>query len=186
MHCVSLYPASLDDANIAFIQKLKETFGLRVGYSDHVVGSQGCLAAFFAGAEIIETHFTLDNSLDGADHHHSLDPTQLKQLVDDCSMFLRMFGNGNISERPDKKFREIFRRGFHYRFDFPKGHHISRKDIFFCRPPNRNTNIEQTDFIGKTLVEGVSSMNPVSLDHFDLQLDTPPFPKLGDRKYRAD
>ena len=167
MHCISLYPAPPDQSNIGYIQILREKFGIRVGYSDHMIGSEGCMAAFFAGAEIIETHFTLDRARDGADHYHSLDPHQLKQLIDDCSRFLQIFGSRDFSVRPDRGFREIFRRGFYYKSDFSKGHKISRKDIYFCRPQSRSINFEQTDFIGKTLIEDVSRMNPVSLDNFD-------------------
>ena len=68
LHCTSAYPAPLYDANILAIQTLRETFGLKTGFSDHTNGMTASLAAAALGADVIEKHFTLDRELPGPDH----------------------------------------------------------------------------------------------------------------------
>ena len=62
LHCVSHYPARAEDLNLGAIGILKKAFDLPVGYSDHFPGVKACVAAALAGAEVLETHFTLDNT----------------------------------------------------------------------------------------------------------------------------
>ena len=61
---------------------LSEKFGLNVGYSDHSDGIEVSLAAVAKGAKIIEKHFTLDKNLQGPDHKASLEPKELKNMID--------------------------------------------------------------------------------------------------------
>lgn len=81
LHCTSEYPTPLNRANLRAMVTLKETFGLRVGYSDHTIGIHAALAASALGAEVIEKHFTLDKTLPGPDHAASLEPGELKSMI---------------------------------------------------------------------------------------------------------
>ena len=63
LQCTSAYPTPLDQANIKAISTLKETFGLRTGFSDHTEGTIASLAAVALGAEIIEKHYGSINGL---------------------------------------------------------------------------------------------------------------------------
>ena len=92
LHCMSLYPAEAKDLNLAIIPYLKELFGVSVGYSDHYPGIKACLVAAMLGAEVIETHFTLDITKEGADHYHSVDAEMLRQLVTEIDLFQQMKG----------------------------------------------------------------------------------------------
>lgn len=81
MHCVSSYPTAETDVNLGFIRKLKDRFGIPVGYSGHERGIPISAAAVAAGANLIERHFTMDRTMQGPDHAASLEPHGLEMLV---------------------------------------------------------------------------------------------------------
>lgn len=81
LHCVSSYPCPPSSANIEMVNRLRNTFGTIVGYSDHTTGIDISLAAVTLGAKIIEKHFTLDRKLDGPDQNFSLLEDELSALV---------------------------------------------------------------------------------------------------------
>src|SRR4030067_1235066 len=81
LHCVSNYPAAVEDVNLLAMKTMETAFGLPVGYSDHTMGIEIPLAAVAMGAKVIEKHFTLDRNMDGPDHKASLEPDKLKAMV---------------------------------------------------------------------------------------------------------
>lgn len=81
LHCTSNYPAEYQDVNLKAMLTLKDAFQLPVGYSDHTLGIEVPVAAVALGARVIEKHFTLDRNLPGPDHRASMEPGELKLLV---------------------------------------------------------------------------------------------------------
>jgi len=81
LHCTTEYPAPFEDVNLRAMDTLHAAFGLPVGYSDHTSGIAVAIAAAARGAVIIEKHFTLDRNLPGPDHKASLEPGELKAMV---------------------------------------------------------------------------------------------------------
>ena len=81
LHCVSSYPAPLDEANVRAMAALAEEFDVPVGFSDHTLGTAASFAAVALGARVLERHLTLDRALPGPDHAASLDPDQFAALV---------------------------------------------------------------------------------------------------------
>jgi N-acetylneuraminate synthase len=81
LHCTSQYPTPLENVNLQAMDTLRQTFGLRVGYSDHTLGITTSIAAAARGAQVIEKHFTLDKAMPGPDHQASLDPDELSEMV---------------------------------------------------------------------------------------------------------
>jgi len=94
LHCVSNYPARVEDCNLRAIQTLEIAFQLPVGFSDHTLGIEISLAAVALGAKVIEKHFTLDKTLPGPDHRVSLEPAELARLVRGIRNIERAIGNG--------------------------------------------------------------------------------------------
>lgn len=81
LHCTTEYPAPMANVNLRAMQVLGDTFGVRVGYSDHTEGVEVAVAAVALGAYVIEKHFTLDRGLPGPDHKASLEPDELGEMV---------------------------------------------------------------------------------------------------------
>lgn len=81
LHCNTQYPTPMEDVNLNVIQTMREALGVPVGYSDHTQGIEVPIAATALGATIIEKHFTLDRGMEGPDHKASLEPEELKKMV---------------------------------------------------------------------------------------------------------
>ena len=82
LHCTTNYPCPKNEVNLQAMQTMKDAFQCQVGYSDHTMGTEVPIAAVAMGAEIIEKHFTLDRNMEGPDHKASLEPAELKYMVD--------------------------------------------------------------------------------------------------------
>ena len=82
LHCTTEYPTPMHDVNLRAMLAMQTAFGVRVGYSDHSSGIEVAIAAVALGARVIEKHFTLDRNLPGPDHKASLEPGELKSMVD--------------------------------------------------------------------------------------------------------
>jgi N-acetylneuraminate synthase len=82
LHCTTEYPAPFTEVNLKAMDTLRSAFGLPVGFSDHTPGIAVPIAAVARGAIIIEKHFTLDSNLPGPDHEASLEPQELKKMIE--------------------------------------------------------------------------------------------------------
>ena len=82
LHCTSEYPTPMENIHLKAMDVLQQAFNLRVGYSDHSVGLVVPIAAAARGATVIEKHFTLDRTQQGPDHKVSLEPDELKSMID--------------------------------------------------------------------------------------------------------
>ena len=94
LHCTTNYPCPMNEVNLKAMQTLKEAFKCQVGYSDHTMGIEVPIAAVAMGAEIIEKHFTIDRNLDGPDHKASLEPQELKAMVQAIRNIENALGDG--------------------------------------------------------------------------------------------
>ena len=94
LHCTSNYPTAMEDVNLRAMVSLSKTLDLSVGYSDHTAGILISPLAVALGATVIEKHFTLDKSLPGPDHCASLDPIELKLLVNNIRAVRCALGTG--------------------------------------------------------------------------------------------
>jgi N,N'-diacetyllegionaminate synthase len=111
LHCTTEYPAPMDEVNLRAMVNMKHAFGVNIGYSDHTQGIEISLAAVALGATVIEKHFTLDRNMPGPDHQASLEPHELKALVDGVRNIERALGNGVKRASPSElKNRAIARK----------------------------------------------------------------------------
>lgn len=107
LHCTSLYPAPPAAVNLRAMDTLAAAFGLPVGYSDHTRGLSVSLAAVARGAVVLEKHFTLDRTLPGPDHPASLEPAELRDLVQGVREIESALGDGR--KRPVRGETEMAR-----------------------------------------------------------------------------
>lgn len=83
LHCVSSYPTEIEDTNLNYISRYQKLFpNIPIGYSGHEIGIECSMLAILMGARILERHFTLDKNQKGSDHCVSLNPSELRLLVE--------------------------------------------------------------------------------------------------------
>lgn len=137
LHCNTEYPTPMEDVNLKAMLTLKEKFGVRVGYSDHTKGIEVPIAATALGAEIIEKHFTLDHNMEGPDHKASLEPDELKAMVEGIRNIEKALGNGiKTASNSEKKNIDIARKSIVARKKIVKGELLTEDNLAVKRPGN--------------------------------------------------
>ena len=94
LHANTEYPTPMEDVNLKAMQTIAMAFNMDVGYSDHTLGIEVDIAAVAMGAKVIEKHFTLDRTMTGPDHKASLEPDELKAMVQGIRNIEKALGNG--------------------------------------------------------------------------------------------
>ena len=151
LHCTTDYPASMDEVNLNAMITLRDRFGCRAGYSDHTRGSEAAIAAVALGAPVIEKHFTLDRTMTGPDHKASLEPHELKAMVDSIRNIERALGDGKKVPTPsEKKNLEIARKSIVAATDIKKGDVFSEDNLTTKRPGCGISPMKWNEVIGTT------------------------------------
>ena len=149
LHCTTEYPAPSADINLAAMDTLHQAFGLPVGYSDHSEGIAVSVAAVARGARLVEKHFTLDKALQGPDHKASLEPADLKLLVDSIRSVEMAIGDGVKGPRPSEvKNMGVARKSLVAATDIAKGTVFSVDNLAIKRPGNGISPMEYWDILG--------------------------------------
>ena len=94
LHACSTYPAYYPELNLRVIPKLRERYGVPVGYSGHETGIASSVAAVALGACCVERHVTMDRSMWGSDHAASLEPNGITRVVRDIRLVEQSMGDG--------------------------------------------------------------------------------------------
>jgi len=161
MHCVSSYPTPHTQANILSIPFLSERYDLKVGYSNHVIGSEVCIASVALGACIVEVHFT-DQSTGRSfrDHSISFEPDKFTKLVSSVRIVRDSLGDYSKNKQECEIENEsAIRKGIVAANNLDKGHIISRDDLMFARPASEFLSSEISMVIGKKLNKSISFGN---------------------------
>ena len=150
LHCTTEYPAAVAQTNLRAMKTIEQAFGLGTGYSDHTNGLSVSLAAVAMGATIIEKHFTLDRNLSGPDHAASLEPAELKSLVDGIRDIELAKGIAiKQPSPPEVANRSIVRKSLVAASPVKKGEMISAHHIAIKRPGTGMSPLHYWDLIGK-------------------------------------
>ena len=135
LHCVSVYPTPEKEANLSRMISLAKRYKVKVGFSDHTLGIEACLAATALGATILEKHFTLNKKLVGPDHLISSDPEEFKKLIDNARKVYSMLGSNKIApSASEKKSRNIFRRSIVAKDNIIKWQKLNKSNVSLKRP----------------------------------------------------
>lgn len=157
LHCVSAYPTPVEQANVLAVPYLAGKTGLRVGYSNHVIGIEASLAAVALGACMIEIHFT-DRKEDREfrDHALSCDPRDLAQLVEMAPRVRASLGAGGKPRQPcEEEGLVLFRKGVVAARDLAEGTVLKADDLMYARPATEFPAAEITSLEGRQLKAGV-------------------------------
>jgi N,N'-diacetyllegionaminate synthase len=135
LHCTTAYPAPMIDINLYAMESIRTKFGVNVGYSDHTLGIEISLAAVALGAAVIEKHFTLDRTLPGPDHKASLEPIELKSMVDCIRNIEVALGDGIKRPMPSELGnREVSRKSIVASQDINPGQKFTEENLSIKRP----------------------------------------------------
>ena len=149
LHCNTEYPTPMEDVNLLAMNTIQETFKVRVGYSDHTVGIEVPIAAVALGAEVIEKHFTLDKTMEGPDHKASLEPKELKAMVEAIRNIQAALGDG--LKRPSEseiKNMPIARKSLVAKTNIQAGEIFSEDNLTIKRPGTGLSPMLWDDIIG--------------------------------------
>lgn len=137
LHCNTEYPTPFEDVNLNAMMTIKNTFKINIGYSDHTKGIEIPIAAVALGAKVIEKHFTLNRNMIGPDHKASLEPNELKQMVNAIRNIEIALGNG-IKEpsKSEMKNKEVARKSIVASKYIIKGEEFCEDNLTIKRPGN--------------------------------------------------
>ncbi len=135
LYCVSGYPTPINEANLLTLPELKKLFkNIVFGFSDHTLGTTASIVAVGLGARLIEKHFTLKRSDGGPDAEFSLEPHELKELVEQTKKAWSCLGEVRFERKLSEKPNLIFRRSIFSVKDIHPGQIINESNIKVIRP----------------------------------------------------
>tara|TARA_B100000315_G_C14227648_1_gene429428 strand:- start:146 stop:610 length:465 start_codon:yes stop_codon:yes gene_type:complete len=125
----------MEDVNLKAMITIRDELGVNVGYSDHTLGIVIPIAAVAMGATVIEKHFTLDRTLPGPDHAASLEPHELKEMVNAIRNIEKAMGDGIKKPSPsEKKNIKIARKSIVASKQVKKGEILTEINLSVLRP----------------------------------------------------
>jgi N,N'-diacetyllegionaminate synthase len=151
LHCNTQYPTPYSDVNLRAMAEMSERFGVKVGYSDHTEGIDVPIAAVALGASVIEKHFTLDRTLPGPDHRASLEPHELKRMVEAIRNVETALGRANKQVTSSESVNIIAaRKSIVASTKIKKGELLTEDNLTVKRPGNGLSPMLWDEVIGKT------------------------------------
>lgn len=150
LHCTTEYPAPYEDVNLNAMKTLHNELSLPIGYSDHTEGIEISIAAVAMGATVIEKHFTLDRNMNGPDHKASLEPQQLKLMIQSIRNIEKALGSCvKMPSYSERKNIEIARKSIRASKNIDKGELLTEENLTSKRPGNGLSPMKWYDVIGK-------------------------------------
>lgn len=153
LHCTTEYPAPFESVNLSAMITLRDVFGCKVGYSDHTSGIEIPVAAVAMGARVIEKHFTIDRNMEGPDHKASLEPYELKKMVEAIRNVESSMGDGiKVPSEAEKKNISIARKSIIAMKHIKKGETLTEENLTTKRPGSGISPMRWFDVLGTKAV----------------------------------
>lgn len=158
LHATTEYPCPIDEVNLRAMQTIRTAFDVKVGYSDHTQGIEVPIAAVAMGACVIEKHFTLDRTMDGPDHKASLEPEELKAMVQAIRHIDLAMGNGiKKPSKSEAKNIDIARKSIVASRRIKIGESFSAENMTIKRPGNGINPMRWDEMIGQVAQKNYQS-----------------------------
>ena len=155
LHCISSYPAPVEQSNLRTIPDLAERFGVVAGLSDHTMGTTVAVASVALGACVIEKHVTLSRSDKGPDSEFSLEPLELSSLCVDAKKAWSALGQEGYERKSAEKSNLVFRRSIYVVKNIKAGEKFTKENIRRIRPGFGLPPKYYGQLIGKVAVESI-------------------------------
>lgn len=165
LKCTSAYPAPYKEANLKTLTHLAAHFNCLVGLSDHTLGITTSIAAIALGAVVIEKHFTLNRADGGVDSAFSLEPHELKMLVEESALAWQALGKVHYGVSSSEKLSHTLRRSLYVAKDVNSGDLITRENVRSIRPGLGLAPRYLDDIIGKKFKIDLAKATAMSLDY---------------------
>lgn len=165
LKCTSTYPASPENTNIRTIPHMAELFNCQVGLSDHTMGIGVSIAAIALGARVIEKHFTLDRNDGGVDSSFSLEPSELKALVQETERAFLSLGKVNYTLSDKELKSREHKRSIYISSDIKTGELFTQKNTKVVRPAFGLAPKYHEAILGKVASKDIIAGTPLSWEH---------------------
>ena len=162
LKCTSTYPATPENTNILTIPHMRELFNVHIGLSDHTMGVGVSIASVALGARVIEKHFTLGRADGGVDSAFSIEPQELKILVEESERAFLSLGKVTYGVSKVEEKSLLFKRSLFASADIQPGDILSSANVRVVRP---GIGIKPKHFdqvMGKKAVELIKQGTPLS------------------------
>lgn len=168
LHCVSSYPAQHKDINLRVMHKLATSFDCPVGFSDHSLGAECCLAAVALGARVIEKHVTLDQEMVGPDHKASATIEQFATLVRSIrNVELALGVPEKVFSEEEEGVRRMARKSIVTTRKLSAGDIIRSEDIAFKRPGTGLSPMDRDRIIGLRVLHDLTENRVIQAASLD-------------------
>lgn len=165
LHCISSYPASPDEANLAAIGTLAREFECVSGFSDHTESLTIGGLAVAAGAKVIEKHMTLDRRRPGPDHAFSLEPAALTEYIRAIRDAARILGHGQLEpSAAQREVRRVSRASVVAARDIAGGEILTSAMLTTKRPGDGISPMDMGRLIGQRVLRPISADHPITWD----------------------
>lgn len=166
LHCLSSYPAPIEQSNLLTIPDMEKRLGVQIGLSDHTVTNTASIVASTLGATVIEKHFILDRSDTGPDSEFSIEPNELEQLCIQTKDAWLSLGKAGYERKPAEEDNIKFRRSVYFVKDINAGEKITPEHISRIRPGFGLAPKYEAKLIGKTVKRDIKRGSATKWDMF--------------------
>lgn len=167
LHCISSYPAPIDQANLRQMPNLAKQFNSMPGLSDHTLGTTASVAAVALGACVIEKHFTLSRLDKGPDSEFSIEPMELKRLCQDTRDAWSSLGEVGFERQQAEAASKCFRRSLYFVKNLRAGQVVTATDIRRIRPGYGLPPKYFDEVVGRTVKVDVERGTSLRWEHLD-------------------
>ena len=167
LKCTSSYPAPIEAANLCMIADLANRFKVKVGLSDHTLGSIAGITAVSLGACMIEKHFILDRSIGGPDAFFSMNELEFSQMVKDIRTVESAIGQVNYEPTDKMKAGRAFSRSLYVAENMKKGEVITEINVRSVRPGYGLHPKYLPEILGKKVNRDIEKGTRFTLDYID-------------------
>jgi N-acetylneuraminate synthase len=162
LKCTSTYPATAEDSNLRTIPDMRDRFSCPVGLSDHTLGTAVAVASVALGAVAIEKHFTLSRADGGVDSAFSLEPLEMKALVQDTERAWLALGGVSYGPAEAEKQSVRLRRSLYIAQDMRAGDALDKENLRVVRPGNGLAPKYYDELLGRRIVRDAAKGTPVT------------------------